>query len=298
MIEQVQLYQSMRNRNFLSAEQAFRRLLRLSRDLRPRGLLIAQLVSVAIENSLLHDIRAFTLATSTLTGKDCEQLLALLGQHQRTAVDPLAEGLRMEYILARGAFNDIEFGRLLAKELGVDGSVPPGKAFNWGAEIAECNRLYSILLSLPGVSPHERVEDKRFDKALSDLKKRVDAERMRAAKTGQWKSPVLTLLLAPALGHASKATFRYEAHFAGTTALIAVKRYKLVHGRLPKTLPVALNDANVKRGPVDPYSGEPFLYEPTSGKVYSVGQNQRDDGGSNEVDTDKQPLDTVFSIGG
>ncbi len=72
--------------------------LRLSRDLRPRGFIIGQLVSVALDSVILRGIVPKILGAKGLTIAQCDRLLQVLAQHDDEAIDSLSEGFRAEYV--------------------------------------------------------------------------------------------------------------------------------------------------------------------------------------------------------
>jgi hypothetical protein len=94
---------------FDAALRDLARLLRLSRDLLPRGYMITALVSVAIDISVARDGILPALATASLTVTQCDQLLALLAEHEARAIDSFQEGLRAEYVSNCATLHDLVF---------------------------------------------------------------------------------------------------------------------------------------------------------------------------------------------
>lgn len=82
--------------------------LRLSRDLRPRGPVISQLVSVAIDSMTLGDIVPRILNAPALEPADCDRLRDILARHESQAVDPLGEAFRVEYLMLRDLVHRLE----------------------------------------------------------------------------------------------------------------------------------------------------------------------------------------------
>lgn len=81
----------------------------------------------------------------------------------------------------------------------------------------------------------------------------------------------------------------YHETRAQTKALIAVLailRFKADNDRLPATFDELVSTGYLKSVPMDPYSNGPLVYKPAGDnfKLYSVGENFSDDGGSNEID--------------
>lgn len=90
----------------------------------------------------------------------------------------------------------------------------------------------------------------------------------------------LTLLLLPSLNACVEAASRNEADRDATRVAIAIERFYLKHGRLPQQLD-ELVPGFLDSLPVDPFDGAPLRYRVDPGEylVYSVGANERDDGG-------------------
>ncbi len=136
--------------DFDQAEAAIRRCLRLSRDLRPRGPMVCQIVSMAIDGVVLGAIEQITLRDPKLTTAQCDRILALLVEHQQLGVDPFAEGLRMDYIMSRNSIHDLQTGRLTLAQLyefmggePIDSSLLSGPTImNFSAEVSACDRIY------------------------------------------------------------------------------------------------------------------------------------------------------------
>ena len=91
---------------------------------------------------------------------------------------------------------------------------------------------------------------------------------------------------------------RDEAQLNGTIALIAVQRWRLVHGSLPENLEEAVRETGIQGVPIDPYSNGPLRYRVIGGEpvIYSVGSDQKDDGGTVDWKGDTQPGDFIFRI--
>jgi RNA polymerase sigma factor (sigma-70 family) len=85
------------------------RLLRLTRDLLPRGVMIVDMVSAAIDGVAAKDVIEPLLAAPGLTVAHCDRLLALLVEHEARSVDAYTEGLRTEYLSSRATLHDLVF---------------------------------------------------------------------------------------------------------------------------------------------------------------------------------------------
>jgi hypothetical protein len=100
-------------------------------------------------------------------------------------------------------------------------------------------------------------------------------------------------ILMPAL---SKAVWRMglgQTAAEEASVICALQRYRLAHGQFPDSLDV-LAPAFIQKVPHDIISGQPLKYHGTEdGKyvLYSVGWNEKDDGGTVEVNKSGEGLD-------
>jgi hypothetical protein len=103
---------------------------------------------------------------------------------------------------------------------------------------------------------------------------------------GQLASPML----------AADVVRRHLAGLRGTLLVAALEQYRAEHGRYPEQ-PAALVPENITALPLDPWTGDPFLYATTgdSCRVYSVGPDRRDDGGADLSAPPAGEGDCVFS---
>jgi hypothetical protein len=85
------------------------RVLRLSRDLLPRGPMVVGLVSSAIDVVTVKVLATQLVAAPGLTVEECDRLLALAFEHDTRAMDGYSEALRTEYLQNRMALHDLVF---------------------------------------------------------------------------------------------------------------------------------------------------------------------------------------------
>ena len=285
-LAQLQLYFSGKKGDFDESEKAIRRTLRLSRDLRPRGVLISQLVSVAIDAVVLSSIQNFTLRQPGLKPQQCDRLLALLAEHEKAAIDPNSEGLRMEYVMQRNTLDDLQTGRVSLDKITEDANAARllrAGSVNWEGELTSCSRVYADALVVAARPYHEVLR-------LDSVKKNLDLLKTQ--------NVVVVRLLMPALDQFHEAVARDRARLACMQGLIAVRRNVLAHGTPPADLEIAVREAGLASVPTDPYSGQPIRFKVLNGKpiVYSVGRDQKDDGGAIDWNFGKQPGDFIFQV--
>ena len=111
------------------------RQLRLSRDLIPQGIMIADLVAASMDDSAARDMIVPLLAAPGLTAAHCDRLLALLAEHEARSVDPYIEGLRTEYLTSRATLHDLVFEQARLRKEWKQLGYQPGPSIV--AEIAE-----------------------------------------------------------------------------------------------------------------------------------------------------------------
>ncbi len=289
----IQLYHARLTGNFDEAEQAVRRMLRFSRDLRPRGVMLTQMVAWTIDGIVLSAVADFTLTQSGLDVKDCDRLLALLVEHEREAVPSVEEGIKTDYVMLRNSMDAMQQGRItpqyFAQMMAVEGDQKPADIekrldqVNWQAEVTALNAAFAEALTLAAVPYHQT---------------RADSMKERFAPILNAPDVFLASMLVPSVNAISEGAARSQTKLAGTQCLIAVRRYELQHNKLPPDLATATSEAGLKKAPTDPFSGQPMRYKVIDGKpvVYSVGRDRKDDGGEVDWKYGQQPGDYIFRI--
>ena len=245
------------------------RLLRLSRDLLPRGGMIIDLVSASIEGSASKEIILPLLTTPGLTIEHCDRLLALLADHESRSVDPYIEGLRAEYVYQRMTLHDLVFEQdRLRKEwnslgnpagpsivaeiveptffvmLGGNGQMPqPGVGQRVKSAVVQMMALKNIAdldARMARTTPEELSQqvDKlnEYYRSLQDFAGAPYLERIRRSAT---RPPSLSSIdlrtrvtrgLLPATSSFEEALARWKATMRVTQGLVAVRRWQLRHG--------------------------------------------------------------------
>ncbi|HVX60101.1 MAG TPA: hypothetical protein VHC19_05865 [Pirellulales bacterium] len=107
-------------------------------------------------------------------------------------------------------------------------------------------------------------------------------KQLGASAVSKLSNP-MTLLLMPAIGACLDAARRNEAGRDATRVALALQRFQLVHGRLPKMLD-ELTPKFLSQLPLDPYGGAPLRYRLDAQEytVYSIGKDGIDQGGRSE----------------
>jgi hypothetical protein len=154
---------------------------------------------------------------------------------------------------------------------------------DWQTETAFCRSLFAACLDATR-RPYPKFEESAPFVQL-------------IAKAKEGKSIVVGLLLPGCYAAFGEEAGR-QARIAGGQALIAVRRYVLAHGAPPADLETATREAGLAAVPIDPFSGQPMRYKILNGKpiVYSIGSDQKDDGGLVESFGPPIPGDMVFRV--
>ena len=292
--------------------------LRLARDLRPRGGNMSQLVADAVSQAVYAATIPIFLASPRLKGEQCAGLIKVLTAHEARSLDGYVEGLRAEYVNARSTLDDVvqhqsDLARAMGLEPGqsVVGAIlgraePPGTPGGGGpvAPPAESDAL--VASAKPEeVSRHVK-ELTRFYKSLlavDGLPYAVRLERILAVKGHSGFRPALSrgrnVDGFAQGGSVARATSRATASLRADLCLLALKRWQSTHRGLPRDLSSVVRGTGLKDVPVDPYDGKPFKLAVVEGQpvIYSVGRDGKDDGGLVDSDRDQKPSgDLIYRL--
>lgn len=94
------------------------------------------------------------------------------------------------------------------------------------------------------------------------------------------------LIHIPNLDNALRIVFQDRAELEATRLLLALQVYKRKHGQWPKELKALVGEKVLSKLPHDPYTGADFGYSAESGKLWSAGEDAKDEGGK----CDEKPL--------
>jgi hypothetical protein len=306
--------------------QDLKMLLRLSRDLQVRSVLVAQFVADALDRGCCERVRELLNAPNVST-RQCDQLLALVVEHEAKSVDGFVEGNRAEYIGSRQALHDLQHRtgsfdpQVMRDEMGIDGDVTSPlaciKAFTdlgfKPQRLAQVTaRLQGALL--PGAwQGGKMLSDEDYAKEVAALNKfyatilalaeqpnfrRKGAAEIKAAEALINETALATFLI-PAEVAILEATCRNEVNLRGTQCLVALRRWQLEHAETPPDLTTLVKAAGMPSVPIDPWSGQPLRMALVAGKllIYSVGPDGKDDKAQLESNLpSEQPGDLIFRL--
>jgi hypothetical protein len=279
--------------------------LRLSRDLRPRGNAICQIASVALDESACTQMAVPILRAPGLEARHCDRLVSLLSAQQRSALDPFRECLRPEYLAARSILTDLkeraDVRAQVIRLLKLDFMGEFTGLFNdlIGQAQTEAQREASARRARRAAERLEHMTDADFDRVIAavgayyrgllELKATTYAGRAARlpalAKETLGDDPLLAAALVPdpAVARALATVAARDAfHLNAAQFLAAVRRWQLTHdGALPPSAAEAARAAGLEPVPADPLSAGPLKLTTLDGApaVYSIGLDGKDDGG-------------------
>jgi hypothetical protein len=295
----IELYHARKTNDVGSACKAVERALAMSRDLQPRGPIVCQLVSMAMDGSISNATSRLLLDHPSLTIADCDRLLAILQAHLAASLPRPNEGIKVDYLVLMNTLAAVQAGKLDAKTaIELSGSGLPEslriEKLDFESEYAAIGKLMGFALQDAG-DPYWQLPAKgRFESEMDRASKLVESE----AKKGNRQVPLATVLMAPAVGATLKAEARTMTCLNGLLCLLAVRRYELAHGALPSNLEAATSEAGLSEVPQDLYRGGPMLYRlnGNAALVYSVGEDRRDDEGRSDWNFGTQNGDFLFPL--
>jgi hypothetical protein len=319
----IKMQRAVERADFVAATREVETVLRLARDLRPRGFVINQLVADALTNVACVSMVKMILASPALRPEHCDRLLEVLVRHEAKSVDGYVEGLRGSYVTTRVTLRElVERQRELGKAMGVKpgesvvralvslGEGPPGapgtsaggagsseaSADDWDAQVAktsatelsrrgrEVDRYFGALLALEGTPYAARIERITARKPPGD-----NDPLSQALKSIMRPDEVIAF---------ARAESRTLASVRGTQCLVALRRWQFSHREEPTSLARVISGSALNRVPTDPYDGKPFRMAVIDGQpvIYSVGRDGKDDKGRVDSKLDAQAGDLLFQL--
>jgi len=284
--------------SLIRATNDLSRLLRLSRDLRPRGVLIVDFVSISLDRMAIEDVVLPLLGDPALTVQHCDRLHSLLAEHDARSIDVYSEGLRAEYLASRTTLRDLVLhqDRLRQEMKDLGANVGPSIT----AELAEPQLISMLAGNVPIVQPSLGQRFKNLATQLMSLRNTQDLDARMARMTPEEMarqveklnaffrgrlvlssapyaerikqtaepSPAFSSLdiytrvtrgLIPADNWAIRVIARSQALRRDAQGLTAVRRWQLRHGgALPPSMADAAKETGLPAVPIDPYTGGPI----------------------------------------
>ncbi len=304
-VASLRVQQAVAKGDFPSAVGDVKMTLRLSRDLRPRGYLIVQLVAGSIDQVVMGEMVPAILAGPGLKAKDCKALMADLKEHESRSTDGFVEGLRGEYVEARTTLRALIHDQAgLAARLGVVSGKPGDSLVLEFAQPTLKGGLApdsKVKPAAPSAVPPKPVEapepwpadlDARVAKSSPGEERRAvlalsayyrdmlatagvpavgRVAKIGAIDKGEWSKGAGLLGrvfkgMTPAVGAAAVADGRVVADRRATACVVALRFWELAHGPAPGDLVEALKASGVSRVPIDPFDGKPLRLAVVEGR--------------------------------
>ncbi len=298
-------------------------ILRLSRDLRPRGYAIMQLVSGAIDGVAFLQSLPAILRSPKLKVDHCDRLIALLREHD-AGLDRFVTGSKAEYVMQRAFLRACQEKRLAQ-------AGPDGRPVDKLLSITDAARLVVTTVEMgsrdqvklgqdtaAGVEVLLRAHTPSWPKerrALDEIAKAMTApgpvlyadrvaqfEALKAKHLGGRIPDSLWVAQAcvPPYDTQANSIARVDAYGRASLGLVAIRRWQLAHGgESPASFEAACKEAGLPAVPVDPFSLAPMKAAVIDGRpvVYSIGPDGVDDKGRNDSDLGRRPQgDLVFRL--
>jgi hypothetical protein len=292
--------------DFDGAMRDIETVLRLARDLQPRGFAINQVIATAMSEFVCGEMVPQILSAPGLSMKHCDRMLNLLTTHESKSIDSYTEALRMQYVMTRLMVCDlVRNQRMVAEKLGVkpgdsvvnslasrhlgggrpigfkpfaddvDAQVARTSAAKLTTKERELGRYYGALLQLQGTLYADRIQQ---------------AVAIKLAGGDDILSRVVTLMT-PTPERLVRAIARPTASIRATECLIALRRWQLGHPGTPGDIASVIKGSPLKAVPIDPYDGKSMRLKSIDGQpvVYSVGRDGKDDAALTDADRDERP---------
>ena len=292
-VTSVDVRMALDQKDFDRALTDMERLLRLVRDLQPRGFVMTELVGAAITQVVCMDMVNRFLEANGLRVDHCDRLLKRLVAHESKLMDGYTEGLRGDYLAVRASIRELtrhqdviatqlglKRGQAITKELfstpgnsksteaadlpdGADAELAHLSTAKITAVVREVSRYYGSLLNLSGVPYSARFK------------------RLQVVKTiggNDVLTRVLKKLIIEPEAFAS-AWARSTASLHTVEGLIAIRRWQLTHSGVPADLASVIQGSPLKSIPIDPYDAKPIRMAVIDGQpvIYVVGYDGKDD---------------------
>jgi hypothetical protein len=297
------------------------RVLRMARDLQPRGDGIVEKIYAAEVGAVTKDVVTPVLSHLRLREAHCDRLIKVLIDHEAHALDGLSEALKADYLEERVTFYDLA-GRPgdRDREAADKARVAVFKAFR-ESNIPLPQNLRALMADVSKATPQQYADavaeiNTYYCRLFAAAKlpygqKQSKAQSASGVTFGTKSSAPVELIrmlrvveqpfVGPGRLKVIQALAMTQANLHGLEALAAVRRWQIAHrgaigGSLPRDLAAACREAGLEAIPIDPFSGQPMKFVVRDGRpvVYSVGKDGKDDGGTVDSKDDTQPGDLIY----
>jgi hypothetical protein len=293
--------------------------LRLSRDIRPRGSIICQIVSVAIDGIVGRTMIPLFLSHPLLETTHCDRLIAILVKHRAEAANPYRTAVESEYCMNLATARIIEQGfKVGADEQGrpIDRKTEHSDVITFVKQVirdenkpepdnAAVERSANKLAQYPKEWPRTVQVFGEICRIMLRASAAHHRERRRAYAEAETRytnvepknSLVFVRLLSPDYDKLSWACANDDFYLGSAEALLAVRRWQLTRPEVPDDLEAVYKSAKIQEKPRDPYGSSPLkMTADRDGIViYSVGPDGKDDRALKDSDLGRKPEGDMLS---
>jgi len=251
---------------------------KLGNHLHGQGLLIEQLVGVAIE-ALAHSEISTVLRKTDVPAESLSTIqeeLTKQFEKRKLLVSIEAEKVLWYDLIQRGFTDDGQGdGRVLGR--GLPYVVQDSKDFFWRLLTF---RYPSRQEFVAKIDEYFEQVDQLFEETPWDLHNK-DEDVDEWDQIFEQSNLMMLRIVGPAYEMLSQIAWRTETHRIALLALLAIMRFEKDKGLYPTSLDELVSASYLNKLPKDPYSDGPLIYNRTDDGflLYSFGTNLRDDGG-------------------
>jgi hypothetical protein len=259
-------------------------LVRFGRHLEGKGLLLDQMVGVAIEalgyNAMFKVLQRPDIGSERLARM--QEKLASISSEDRCIINLDGEKV-FWYDNIQRTFTDDGHGGGHALRYGL-----PFAAGDW-----ETNLIRTLLFDYPDRREAVAMVDAYFEQAQEALRTPPHGKGQGSTQEDQTiaKQNLLLSVVAPAHERLVALAWRSRTHEAALVTTVAILRYRAEQGAYPADLGELVAAGVLARVPDDPFGEGPLVYRrtPEGFLLYSRGENGTDDGGRQGTGQNGQP---------
>jgi len=272
-VESIRVFASFRGKNEKEAfDSAFKIIEFGQRVENSGGLIIHYVVGSAIKAVGLRRIQQM-IPQTTLPETDLVELIHRLNDFKANK-EGITNALKMEYQMDRELLDNYAAGRISTTNSDSD-----QKVTSFGLKM-----LFNATKTKREFAQADRVLRDNISKPFSEIPWtdlpviETNTPIWRRLIGGNAIGDIIFALMEPSLkGFASRKS-RENVDIAATQLLLALKIYKIHHGKLPESLSELVPEC-FSQVPADDFDGKPFRYSPEKQLIYSVGSDLKDSGG-------------------
>lgn len=258
----------------------------------PRGSFIAYLMGMAIKSMALKDIRTI-LSSIDNTPEDLKNFKSRLDKYKENN-EGLKNSIKLEYAYISNMTDALKKGELdqILEEEGYSNPVMPrAKNISYYFKPNQTKSLFAenTRNTLESIDNCTKIK-------TEDYKRLTPTSIFQMAFTENLVGKILADVIKIGDGGMASKKCLDEFTLSGTQTLLALKAYQKENGSLPESLNNLVPQYIIEI-PTDPFSGDILKYSKDKKIIYSVGQDQKDEGGGKEtnyMDSKEPTLEIKF----